>query len=65
MFVDGSSDEALNAEVDAAYRAKYYQYRASCPDPMIAQQARATMFKLVPSGQVSAMSSARQSLRVA
>ena len=48
-FVDASSDEALNHEIDAAYQAKYRRYSATYVDPMIAPQARATTLKLVPS----------------
>lgn len=48
-FVDASSDEALNNEIDAAYQAKYRRYSATYVGPMIAPQARATTLKLVPS----------------
>ena len=48
-FVDASSDEALNNEIDAAYQSKYRRYDATYVDPMIAPQARATTLKLVPS----------------
>ena len=48
-FMDASSDEALNNEIDAAYQAKYRRYSATYVDPMIAPQARATTLKLVPS----------------
>ena len=48
-FVDGSSDEALNNKIDAAYQSKYQRYSAPYVDPMIAPQARATTLKLVPS----------------
>ena len=48
-FVDASSDEALNNEIDAAYRSKYQRYSATYVRPMIAPQARATTLKLVPS----------------
>jgi hypothetical protein len=48
-FVDASSDEALNHEIDAAYQSKYRRYSATYVDPMIAPQARATTQKLVPS----------------
>ena len=48
-FVDGSSDEALNNKIDAAYQSKYQRYSATYVDPMIAPQARATTLKLVPS----------------
>jgi hypothetical protein len=47
-FVDASSDEALNNEIDAAYHSKYGRYSATYVDPMIAPQARATTLKLVP-----------------
>jgi hypothetical protein len=47
-FVDASSDEALNNEIDAAYQSKYRRYSATYVDPMIAPQARATTLKLVP-----------------
>lgn len=47
--VDASDDEALNHEIDAAYRAKYRRYSATYVDPMIAPPARATTLKLVPS----------------
>ena len=48
-FVDGSSDEALNNKIDAAYQSKYQRYSATYVYPMIAPQARATSLKLVPS----------------
>lgn len=48
-LVDASNDEALNHEVDVAYRAKYQRYSATYVDPMLAPQARATTLKLVPS----------------
>lgn len=48
-FVDASSDEALNNEIDAAYQSKYRRYSATYVRPMIAPQARATTLKLVPS----------------
>jgi hypothetical protein len=48
-FVDASSDEALNNEIDAAYQSKYRRYSAMYVDPMIAPQACATTLKLVPS----------------
>lgn len=48
-FVDASSDEALNHQIDAAYQAKYHRYSATYVKPMIAPQARATTLKLVPS----------------
>ena len=48
-FVDGSSDEALNNKIDAAYQSKYQRYGATYVNPMIAPQARATTLKLVPS----------------
>jgi hypothetical protein len=48
-FVDASSDEALNNEIDAAYQSKYHRYSATYVRPMIAPQARATTLKLVPS----------------
>jgi len=49
MLVDVSSDEALNNQIDAAYRSKYRRYSATYVGPMIAPQARATTLKLVPS----------------
>jgi hypothetical protein len=48
-FVDVSDDEALNNQIDAAYRSKYRRYSATYVDPMIAPHARATTLKLVPS----------------
>ena len=48
-FVDASSDEALNNEIDAAYQSKYRRYSATYVRPMIAPQARATTLKMVPS----------------
>jgi hypothetical protein len=48
-LVDASSDEALNNQIDAAYRSKYRKYSATYVDPMIALQARATTLKLMPS----------------
>jgi len=47
-FVDESGDEAINNEIDAAYRSKYGRYSSTYVDPMIAPQARATTLKLVP-----------------
>ena len=49
MFVDASSDEALNNKIDAAYQSKYRRYSATYVGPMITRQARATTLKLVPS----------------
>jgi hypothetical protein len=48
-FMDVSDDEALNNEIDAAYRSKYRRYSATYIDPIIASQAHATTLKLVPS----------------
>ena len=42
------SDDAVNAEVDAAYRTKYRRYEAAFVDPMLTPAARATTMKLVP-----------------
>lgn len=47
-FVDVSSDEALNHQIDAAYQSKYRNYSATYVRPMIAPQARATTLKLEP-----------------
>jgi hypothetical protein len=38
----------LDAEVDAAYRAKYRRYEARVVEPMVAPQAQAATLKLVP-----------------
>jgi hypothetical protein len=48
-FVDESSDKVLNNEIDFSYQSKYERYSATYVDPMIAQQARATTLKLMPS----------------
>ncbi len=48
-FVDASSDEALNNEIDAAYQSEYRRNSATYVRPMIAPQARATTLKLVSS----------------
>jgi hypothetical protein len=48
-FVDTSSDEALNNEIDTAYQSKYRRYSPTYVRPMIAPQARATTLKLMPS----------------
>jgi hypothetical protein len=48
-FVDVSSDEALNNEIDAAYQSKYRRNSPTYVRPMIAPQARATTLKLMPS----------------
>ncbi len=48
-FVDGSSDEALNNKIDAAYQSKYQRYGATYVNPMIAPLARAATLQLVPS----------------
>ncbi|GHO70489.1 hypothetical protein KSC_093810 [Ktedonobacter sp. SOSP1-52] len=45
-FVDASTDEVLNHEIDAAYQSKYRRYSATYVGPMIAPQARATTLKL-------------------
>ena len=47
-LVDASTDEALNNQIDAAYRSKYRRYSTMYVGPMIAPQARATTLKLVP-----------------
>jgi hypothetical protein len=41
------ADEAINDEVDGAYRDKYARY-PSYVEPMVTAQARATTLKLVP-----------------
>ncbi|MFF8911608.1 DUF2255 family protein [Streptomyces olivaceoviridis] len=46
-FVD-ESDQALNDQIDAAYRSKYGRYGARYVDPMVADAARAATLKLVP-----------------
>jgi hypothetical protein len=46
-FVDGSANEVLNTQIDAAYESKYQRYSATYVDPMIVPQARATTLKLV------------------
>lgn len=46
-FVD-VTDDAVNAEIDQAYLAKYHKYEASFVDPMLTADARATTMKLVP-----------------
>lgn len=48
-FLDASSDEARNHQIDAAYRSKYRKYSTTYVDPMVAPQARVTTLKLVPS----------------
>jgi hypothetical protein len=42
------ADHSLDAQIDAAYRAKYRRYGSTYVDPMVAPQARATTIKLVP-----------------
>ena len=42
------ADDAINDEIDAAYRTKYRRYGARYVDPMVAPEARATTLKLVP-----------------
>ena len=49
-FDDVSEDTRLNAEVDAAYRAKYRHYARSIVDSICSAQARNTTLKLVPGG---------------
>ncbi len=46
-FVDVSSD-ALNDQIDAAYRSKYRRYSANVLDPMLTPTARPATLKLVP-----------------
>lgn len=43
------ADPAAGDQIDAAYRTKYRGYSASVVDPMLADQARATTLRLVPS----------------
>lgn len=43
-----TTDNEVNAEVDAAYRAKYGRYGPRFLDPMVAPTARNTTIKLVP-----------------
>ena len=42
------ADDAINDQIDAAYRTKYRRYGARYVDPMVAPEARATTLKLVP-----------------
>lgn len=42
------ADPAVNARIDAAYRAKYARYAATYVDPIVSDAARATTLKLVP-----------------
>ena len=42
------ADHGLDAQIDAAYRAKYSRYGSTYVNPMMAPQARATTIKLVP-----------------
>ena len=41
-------DPAINAQIDAAYRAKYRRYAQSIIDSIISPQARAATVKLTP-----------------
>jgi hypothetical protein len=45
-FVD--AENAINDEIDAAYRAKYRRYAASIVNTTLTPQARAATLKLVP-----------------
>ncbi|WP_335981884.1 DUF2255 family protein [Streptomyces sp. CA2R106] len=42
-----TTDDTVNAQVDAAYRAKYGRYTGYV-EPMVADQARATTLRLTP-----------------
>ncbi|MBV9680502.1 MAG: DUF2255 family protein [Solirubrobacterales bacterium] len=42
------ADPALNDQIDAAYRAKYYRHGAQYVDAMVTPEARSTTIKLVP-----------------
>ena len=46
-FVDVDPDDAVNAQIDAAYWAKYPQYPQYVP-PVLTPKARAATIKLVP-----------------
>ncbi|MER8001630.1 DUF2255 family protein [Streptomyces sp. NPDC095613] len=47
VFID-EPDQALNDQIDDAYRGKYGRYEARYVDPMLADAARAATLKLVP-----------------
>lgn len=47
-FEDVGNNQALNDQIDAAYRSKYQRYGAAYVDPMVTPPARATTMKLVP-----------------
>jgi hypothetical protein len=43
-----AAENAINDEIDAAYRTKYQRYGARYVDPMLASEARAATLRLVP-----------------
>lgn len=47
-FVDVTGDPGLEAQIDAAYRAKYRRYAANIVNSVLTPQARAATLKLVP-----------------
>lgn len=46
-FVDVGSDDGIHADIDAAYRAKYHQYRSPV-EHITSSLARSTTLKLIP-----------------
>jgi len=46
-FVE-ESDPGINAQIDAAYRAKYHRYAASIVDSIVTPKARSATLRLVP-----------------
>ena len=47
-FEEVGSDDTLNDQVDAAYRAKYRRYAASIVNSVLTPKARVSTIKLVP-----------------
>ena len=47
-FVEVEADDAVNNEIDDAYRTKYSRYPANVVDPMSSPEARGATIELVP-----------------
>jgi hypothetical protein len=47
-FVEVDADQAINDQIDAAYRTKYRRYAASIVDSTLSPKARSATIKLVP-----------------
>lgn len=47
-FIEVDAADAINGQIDAAYRAKYHRYAASIINTVVSPRARAATLKLAP-----------------